>query len=139
MKTLSRRKINLRNNIRRLQLEIDNLRDQAEALQRDLQRNKKESDRHNNQVQLLRRQLQESRDALKRLRNKTVDEHIPSASTVQVEKRHNAELRGLGKQIRYLKAKLFREETFRLDLQYAKKFFLMQINCFETLLLPVLK
>jgi chromosome segregation ATPase len=112
--------------IKRLQKELETLRDHTEALGRELNRTRKESDR---QSQLLRRQLQESRDSLKRFK---VSDDGPLALTTQVEKRHTSELRGLGKQIRYLKAKLFREETFRLDLQCAKNFFLMQINCFES-------
>ena len=119
--------------IRRLQLELENLRDETEKLSRDLHMTKKDA---NSQSQLLRRQLQESRDQLKQLKNKTFDHHAGSALTTQVEKRHASELRGLGKQIRYLKAKLFREETFRLDLQYAKNFMLMQINCFESWSVP---
>ena len=99
--------------IRRLNNELDSLRSHCEILSRELSRVKKENQR--------------------RVVAKTADEHKPSALTTQVEKRHIAELRGLGKQIRYLKAKLFREETFRLDLQYAKKFFLMQVGCYDTL------
>jgi chromosome segregation ATPase len=110
--------------IRRLQHEIDNLQTHSEALSRDLHLTKKESSAT---AGLLRRQLAEARDTIKR---------GPSALTSQAEKKHVAELKGLGKQIRYLKAKMFREETFRLDLQFAKKFFLMQIECFETLYGP---
>jgi chromosome segregation ATPase len=118
--------------IRRLDVEIDNLRDHIDSLTRELHRTKKDSERQTQQSQLIRRQLQDSKEALKRLKARTIDEHAPSALTMQVEKRHTSELRGLGKQIRYLKAKLFREESFRLDLQFAKKFFLMQIGCFES-------
>jgi predicted nucleic acid-binding Zn-ribbon protein len=119
--------------IRRLQLELDNLRDHTESLARDLQRSKSAADRQSTQAATLKRQLAESRDMFKRLKNKMLDEHhVPSSLTTQVERKHVAELRGLGKQIRYLKAKLFREESFRSDLQYAKKFFLMQIGCFES-------
>src|SRR5277367_1583930 len=103
----SQKEIKSQRTIRRLNHEIDSLRSHIEILMRDLQRVKKENQR--------------------RIASK--EEHKPSALTTQVEKRHSAELRGLGKQIRYLKAKLFREETFRLDLQYAKKFFLMQVSC----------
>ena len=119
--------------IRTLQLEIENLQDQTEKLSRDLHMTKKDA---NSQSQLLRRQLQESRDQMTQLKNKTFDHHTGSALTTQVEKRHTSELRGLGKQIQYLKAKLFREETFRLDLQYTKNFILMQINCFESWSVP---
>src|SRR5277367_834718 len=96
----SQKEVKSQRTIRRLNNEIDSLRSNAEVLSRDLQRVKKENQR----------------------RFAKSEEHKPSALTTQVEKRHTAELRGLGKQIRYLKAKLFREETFRLDLQYAKKF-----------------
>lgn len=110
--------------IRRLQNEFDNLQTHSESLARDLHLTKKESSAT---ASLLRRQLAEARDTIKR---------GPSALTSQAEKKHIAELRGLGKQIRYLKAKMFREETFKLDLQFAKKFFLMQIECYETLYPP---
>jgi chromosome segregation ATPase len=124
--------------IRRLQLELDNLRDHTESLARDLQRTKSAADRQSTQTASLKRQLAESRDLFKRLKNKMLDEHhVPSSLTTQVERKHVAELRGLGKQIRYLKAKLFREESFRSDLQYAKKFFLMQIGCFESWYFPL--
>ena len=116
--------------IRKLQGEIEQLQDHIDILNKDLSRTKKDS---NAQSTLLRRQLQESRETLKRFKN---TDHGPSALSTQVEKRHSSELRGLGKQIRYLKAKLFREETFRCDLQYAKNFFLMQINSFESLFFP---
>lgn len=122
--------------IRHLEVEIDNLRDHIDSVTRELHRTKKDSERQTQQSQLIRRQLQESKDALKRLKARTVEEHAPSALTMQVEKRHMSELKGLGKQIRYLKAKLFREESFRLDLQFAKKFFLMQVGCFESWYTP---
>lgn len=97
--------------LRRVQEELEEVRDHASALERDLGRQKA----------TVRRQVV---DTAVRGRGRPED--------VQVEKRHGAELRGLGKQIRYLKAKLFREQNFRADLQYAKSFFLMQINCFES-------
>ena len=108
----SQKEVKSQRTICRLNNEIDSLRSHVEILTRDLQRVKKEN---------------------QRCVAKKTEEHKTSALTTQVEKRHSAELRGLGKQIRYLKAKLFREETFRLDLQYAKKFFLMQVSCYETL------
>jgi chromosome segregation ATPase len=118
--------------IRKLQHELDDLRAEADSLVNNLERSKMETQRHQTQIQSLRTQLQTSRDMLKRLKTRAGDEHGPSALTTQVEKRHGAELKGLGKQIRYLKARLFREESFRLDLQFAKKFFLMQVGCFES-------
>lgn len=47
------------------------------------------------------------------------------------EKRHAGELRGLAKQIQWLRAKCTREEGFRSGLVYEKKFLLMQIEMFE--------
>ncbi len=47
------------------------------------------------------------------------------------EKRHQLELKGLVKQIQYLRAKCFREEEFRLNLAYQKKYFLKQIEMYN--------
>ncbi|EMR08804.1 hypothetical protein PNEG_02973 [Pneumocystis murina B123] len=46
--------------------------------------------------------------------------------------KHKAELKGLSKQIRYLKALVSREEQFRASLSYTKKFFLMKIDSYES-------
>ena len=125
--------------IRRLQVELDTLRDQIDQLTHDLQRTKQESERHLTRYETVAKQLQDSRETVRRLKSTNTIEthHVPSALSSQVEKRHASELRGLGKQIRYLKAKLFREETFRIDLQYTKKFILMQVACFESLYFPL--
>ena len=125
--------------IRRLQVELDTLRDQIDQVTHDLQRTKQESERHLTRYQTVAKQLQDSRETVRRLKSTNTIEthHVPSALSSQVEKRHASELRGLGKQIRYLKAKLFREETFRIDLQYTKKFILMQVACFESLYFPL--
>ncbi|RPB25465.1 hypothetical protein L211DRAFT_836189 [Terfezia boudieri ATCC MYA-4762] len=48
------------------------------------------------------------------------------------ETRHLGELRGLARQIRYLKAKVEREKGFRMDLSFVKSFFLMQINLYSS-------
>ncbi|MCJ1390835.1 hypothetical protein MMC18_003696 [Xylographa bjoerkii] len=47
------------------------------------------------------------------------------------EKRHQGELKGLAKQIQWLRAKCKREEGFRSGLAYEKKFLLLQIEMFE--------
>ena len=41
------------------------------------------------------------------------------------------ELKGLVKQIQYLRAKCIREETFRADLVFVKKWFLMQVSMYN--------
>ncbi|MCJ1378076.1 hypothetical protein MMC17_001172 [Xylographa soralifera] len=47
------------------------------------------------------------------------------------EKRHQGELKGLAKQIHWLRAKCEREQGFRSGLAYEKKFLLLQIEMFE--------
>ncbi len=48
-----------------------------------------------------------------------------------MQKKHVGELKGLAKQIQWLRAKCTREEGFRSGLAYEKKFLLMQIEMFE--------
>ncbi|KAI9878241.1 MAG: hypothetical protein M1830_001464 [Pleopsidium flavum] len=47
------------------------------------------------------------------------------------EKRHKLELNGLVKHIQYLRAKCCREEGFRTNLAYEKKYFLLQIKMYD--------
>ena len=47
------------------------------------------------------------------------------------ERRHQGELRGLAKQIQWMRAKCTREEGFRTGLAYEKKFLLLQIEMFK--------
>ena len=53
------------------------------------------------------------------------------SNEVQLAQRHAAELRGLAKQIQWLRAKLNREEGFRSDLIYEKKYMKLEIEMFE--------
>ncbi|KAF3922652.1 hypothetical protein ABW21_db0202048 [Orbilia brochopaga] len=46
------------------------------------------------------------------------------------QKNHKAEIRGLGKQIQWLRARIERETKFRRDLSYSKNYFLKQIEMF---------
>ena len=48
-----------------------------------------------------------------------------------MQKKHMGELKGLAKQIQWLRAKCTREQGFRSGLAYEKKFLLMQIEMFE--------
>ncbi|KAF2862129.1 hypothetical protein K470DRAFT_15097 [Piedraia hortae CBS 480.64] len=48
-----------------------------------------------------------------------------------LQARHEAELKGLAKQIQFLRAKCTREENFRADLAFSKKFFLLQIELYN--------
>lgn len=54
-----------------------------------------------------------------------------SQSLELMRKKHSGELKGLVKQIQWLRAKCAREEGFRSGLVYEKKFLLMQIEMFE--------
>ena len=47
------------------------------------------------------------------------------------EKKHAAELRGLAKQIQWMRARFMREEGFRYGLAYEKKYLLMHIEMYE--------
>ncbi|KAG8629839.1 hypothetical protein KVT40_001458 [Elsinoe batatas] len=47
-----------------------------------------------------------------------------------LEKTHEKELRGLSKQIQFLRAKCSREEGFRRDLVFVKKWFLLQVEMY---------
>lgn len=47
------------------------------------------------------------------------------------EKRHQGELKGLAKQIQWIRARFMREEGFRKGLAYEKRFLLMQIEMFN--------
>lgn len=53
------------------------------------------------------------------------------AEVQKKEKRHLGELKGMTKQIQWLRAKCKREEGFRSGLAYEKKFLLLQIEMFE--------
>ena len=48
------------------------------------------------------------------------------------EKRHGAELKGLAKQIQWLRARCKREEGFRVGLAFEKRFLMMQIEMFRS-------
>ena len=58
--------------------------------------------------------------------------HASDSQTIELmRKNHVGELKGLAKQIQWLRAKCVREEGFRSGLVYEKKFLLMQIEMFE--------
>ena len=47
------------------------------------------------------------------------------------EKRHEGELKGLAKQISFLRARCEREEGFRKGLVWTKRWFLMQVDMYN--------
>jgi len=66
-----------------------------------------------------------------RFANTSISE-LHATDSQELAKRHTGELKGLAKQIQWLRAKCEREEGFRSGLVYEKKFLLMQIEMFET-------
>jgi chromosome segregation ATPase len=48
-----------------------------------------------------------------------------------LEKRHEGELRGLVRQIQYLRARCTREEGFRADLSFVKNWFMLQVEMYS--------
>ena len=50
---------------------------------------------------------------------------------MEKEKRHIGELKGLAKQIQYLRGRLAREECFREGLGWQKRWFLMNVEMFS--------
>ena len=79
--------------------------------------------------QELRRKLQTLQQAVES--DRTLDEKQFGKDMAVTQHRHQAELKGLAKQIQFLRAKCTREEGFRNDLAYMKRFFLMQIKLYS--------
>ena len=68
-----------------------------------------------------------------RFANTSISElHHGQSQNSDLMKKHASELKGLAKQIQWLRAKCAREEGFRSGLVYEKKFLMMQIQMFET-------
>ncbi|KAI9834453.1 MAG: hypothetical protein M1826_002607 [Phylliscum demangeonii] len=66
-------------------------------------------------------------------REKSWEEERRALGQVQLvsHKQHQSELKGLAKQIMYLRKKCEREERFRGDLAFVKKFFMMQVEMYH--------
>ncbi|KAF2765558.1 hypothetical protein EJ03DRAFT_299853 [Teratosphaeria nubilosa] len=77
----------------------------------------------------LKMKLQSLQNALEA--DRSLDGKQWSQQLATTEKRHEAELKGLAKQIQFLRAKCYREGAFRADLTYTKKFFLMQVDVYN--------
>ena len=66
-----------------------------------------------------------------RFTNMSISEKGDSAQMEAAEKRHGAELRGLATQIQWLRARLGREEGFRIGLTYEKRYLTMRCDMYE--------
>ena len=137
--TASEREQKLRVDVERLELERNELRGQSSALTKELDmlqaRYRGRLDELHEQHELM-KQTQRSCNG-RAVKASTGDlaisgtSHGASESTTTVSKKHAAELRGLAKQIEYLRAKLKREQNFRDSLIYEKRYLMMQIEMFK--------
>ena len=66
-----------------------------------------------------------------RFTNMSISEKGDSAQMEVAEKRHGAELKGLATQIQWLRARLGREEGFRIGLAYEKRYLTMRCDMYE--------
>ena len=66
-----------------------------------------------------------------RFTNMSISEKGDSAQMEAAEKRHGAELKGLATQIQWLRARLGREEGFRVGLAYEKRYLTMRCDMYE--------
>ncbi|KAG5519753.1 hypothetical protein PMAC_000026 [Pneumocystis sp. 'macacae'] len=87
-------------------------------------------------IYYLEKQLQENEHLLYNNQDyfkKAISVNNTSSKELSILKlKHKAELRGLSKQIYYLKSRILREEQFRASLSYTKRFFLMKIDSYES-------
>jgi chromosome segregation ATPase len=115
------------------QAHADSAREREKTLQSQLQRVRSERSQHQKRASELVRDLKH----LRSLYDSTVEELEKKANAIDPEdfnakdKQHSAELRGLAKQIGFLKARCQREQAFRESLTYEKKFLLMQVDMFK--------
>ena len=70
--------------------------------------------------------------------DRTLDQKQWSTQLEAREKRHEGELKGLAKQIQFLRARCEREEGFRKGLVWTKRWFLMQVDMYNQWYVPSL-
>ena len=117
---------NARHELDRKQKEIEDLQQTLRGLRDARISSANDYEKH---VKSLQRELTRSKHDAATLRSTLP---LPSEYLSSQTHIHALELRGLSKQILYLKARLEREKSFRCDLSFAKEFFVMQINSFES-------
>lgn len=94
-----------------------------------------ELEAENLRVELAKKEQQVAEEIKVRRTNRR-EESEARDKMADAEKRHAGELRGLAKQIQYLKAKCVREEGLREALAYSKQYFLMQIELYNEWYVP---
>ncbi|KAF3930910.1 hypothetical protein ABW19_dt0206648 [Dactylella cylindrospora] len=65
------------------------------------------------------------------MQNDVLTQKEMQATVSEQQRNHKAEIRGLGKQIQWLRARAERQEMFRRDLTFSKNYFLKQIEMFS--------
>jgi len=127
------RENDLRSQLRRVREERSLEAQKANALSKELDDLQKRYERAIDSHSRHQRKWDEERKAMVsrvRFANTSIST-LPADDKEKLEQRHGAELRGLAKQIQWLRAKYQREEGFRMGLVYEKRFLMMQIEMFE--------
>ena len=134
--TASNREKDLRTQLKRVREERTLQTERSNALSNELENLQSRYERAVDNLSRQQREWEEERKAMAsrvRFANTSVSSlHANENSNLEsMQKKHMGELKGLAKQIQWLRAKCTREEGFRSGLVYEKKFLLMQIEMFE--------
>ena len=132
----SNREKDLRAQLKRVREERTSQTQRSTALSTELENVQSRYERAVDSLSRQQRNWEEERKAMAsrvRFANTSVSSlHADDNQDIELmEKKHAGELKGLAKQIQWLRAKCTREEGFRSGLVYEKKFLLMQIEMFE--------
>ena len=136
----SNREKDIRTQLRRVREERTFQTQRSSALSTELENLQKRYERAVDNLSRQQRNWEEERKAMAsrvRFANTSISSlHASENQNLELvikekEKKHTGELKGLAKQIQWLRAKCTREEGFRSGLVYEKKFLLMQIEMFE--------
>ena len=132
--TATNKEKDLRTQLRRVREERNLQTQKAEALSAELDNLQNRYERAVDNFSRQQRRWEEERKAMVsrvRFPNMSVSSLHANEDNEKLEKRHASELKGLAKQIQWLRAKCRREEGFRTGLVYEKKFLTLQIEMFE--------
>lgn len=115
-----------------LQLREKDLRMQVRELRNERSVQAQKAIRATSEVDILQRRYETALSKAARLERSWEDEcKALQRAGYESTKQHLGEIKGLSKQIIYLRKKCEREERFRADLSFVKKFFLMQVEMYS--------
>lgn len=123
---LSTRETDLRAQVQQLK----DSRNRVRELEDELEDRREGSTNHDRVEQRLRAKLNEARAGLEDA-HRQIEIGAAARTAVASGKTHEKEMRGLVKQIQFLRAKCGREERFRRDLVFSKDWFLVQIAMYN--------